>query len=214
MTPTRSLKTMRRFSTRRSSDHFPVISSHGTACGRSKVCDFSGGRCDYFFRPLTDRLIDRVELLGEEVIRARDDHALRVAHLLRELLQLLHVAMLVLRSMEKEDRLLAAAQMAEVVFVDRSADEKHRVDLRQLARDTRRDPGAEREAADNEFLARMFALHPLDCRADVVLLALALLMLARARTDSPEVEPQRGDICVFQTARGAKHDFVVQRSAA
>src|SRR5258708_19849340 len=67
------------------------------------------------------------------MVRAGDDHALGVAYLLGELLELPHVAVLVLRAMEEQDRFLAGLQVAEVVLFDRRADEKDGVDIGQLA---------------------------------------------------------------------------------
>src|ERR1700736_3402146 len=139
---TRSRKRMRTRSTRASSALFPDISSHGTAFGRSRDCGFSGVRYD-FFGPDANRLVHHVELLCEEVIRAGDDDALRVAHLRDELLELLDRSVFVFRAVQKKDRAVASAQVAEIVFVDRRADQKNAVDLWQLARHAGRDPGTE-----------------------------------------------------------------------
>ena len=47
-----------------------------------------------------------------------------------------------------------------------------------------------------------------------VLLALAFFVLAAAGPDASKVEAQGRDVRVFESARRAKHDFVVQRAAA
>src|SRR5687768_7568197 len=60
----------------------------------------------------------------------------------------------------------------------------------------------------------MLFLRPLDRSGNVVLLAFTRFELSAARTRATEVEAQRGDVRVFQTACGAEDDFVVQRAAA
>src|ERR1700741_4758111 len=90
-----------------------------------------------FFRPGADRFFHPVELLGEEMVGAGDGHALGVSNALDEVVDLGHVAVLILRPVNEEHRPLAVAQMAEVVLVHRRADEEERVDLRHLAGHTR-----------------------------------------------------------------------------
>src|SRR5262249_46713894 len=116
----------------------------------------------HFLGPGPHRLLHRVQLLGEEVIGAGDDHALRVAHFLDQLLQLAHVAVLVSGAVQKEHRLLAVTKVAEVVLVDRRADQEEGVDEGQLARHTAGDPGAERKAADEELASWMVLHTPVD----------------------------------------------------
>src|SRR6185436_17852044 len=122
----------------------PATSSRGTALGRFWDCAFCARSLrDDLFRPHLDRLFERLELLGEEVIGAGDDDALGVADAFDELLQLRDVAVLVLRAVDEEHRTLAVVKVAEVVFVDGGADEEHRVDVGPLAGDAARDPRAE-----------------------------------------------------------------------
>src|SRR5260221_6300599 len=166
------------------------------------------------FRPGPHRLVDGVELLGEEVVGAGDDDALGVPHLLGQLLQLANFAVLVLRAVQEEDRLLAALEIAEVVLVDGGADEEDGVDVRQLAGHARGHPGAEGEAAHEELLPGMHLHHPVDGGHDVRLLPFARVVLAGARADAAEVEAERGHVGVLQPARGAEDDLVVQAPSA
>src|SRR5207248_9682341 len=72
----------------------------------------------------------------------------------------------------------------------------------------------ERESADDQLLAGMFALGPFDRCEDVTLLAFAFVVFAGARTDAAKIESQRCHVRVLQSARGAEHDLVVQRATA
>ena len=129
-------------------------------------------------------------------------------------LELLHVAVLVLRAVQDQHRLLAGAEIAEVVFVDRRADQKERVDGGDLARGARGHPRAEREAADDHLLAGMLLHQPVDRGHDVALLAFAFLVMPGAGAGAAEVEAERGHVRGLESARGAEDDFVVQRAAA
>src|SRR5438270_86446 len=129
-------------SMRGSSVHFPDISSRGTARARSRDCAFSSARYD-FFGPRANGLVDRIELFREEVIRAGDDDTLGVAHLRDELLEFVDRSVLVFSAVQEKNRPLARAQVTEIVFVERRADQKNPFDFRKLARHPRGNPRAE-----------------------------------------------------------------------
>src|SRR5438270_2321003 len=182
---------------------------HGrSACRNCKSAfDDAGG-------PDAQRLFDGIELAREEVIGAGDDHRFGVADLLTELLQLLDVAMFVLRAVQDQHRLLARTEIAEIVLVDGRADQKERVDRGDLARGARGHPRAKREAAGDHFLAGMLFHQPVDRGHDVALLAFAFLVMAGAGAGAAEVEAERSYVRGLETARGTEHHLVVQRAAA
>src|SRR3954447_14493585 len=207
-----------KFADRGSSARFPAISSRGTERGRFSGSVFyaTGWRSpfDDAGGPDAQRLFDRIELPREEVIGAGDDHRLRIADLLAERFELLHVAMLVLRAVQDQHWLLARTEVAEVVFVNGCPDQEERINRRDLARGARRDPRAERKSADDHFLAGMLLHQPVDRGNDVALLAFAFLVMAGACARAAEVESERRDVRRLESARGAEDDFVVQRAAA
>src|SRR3954452_22421149 len=153
-----------KFAGRASSVRSPATSSRGTERGRFSGSVFyaTGWRSpfDDAGGPDAQRLFDRIELTREEVIGAGDDHRLRIADLLAECFELLHVAMLVLCAVQDQHRLLARTEIAEVVLVHWRADQKERVDRCDLARGARRDPRAERKSADDHFLPGMLLHQP------------------------------------------------------
>ena len=72
---------------------------------------------------------------------------------------------------------------------------------------------AEGETRQNERQPRVAVPHEADGRADVVLLASAVVVLAGALADASEVEAQHGAAGRARGARQPKHHFVVQRAA-
>ncbi len=96
------------------------------------------------------------------MIGARDDDALGVADALHDLLQLVHVAVLVLRPVKEQHGLLAVTQISEVVFVDGRADEEDRVDVLHFTRSAAGHPRPEREAPGEDAFAGMLLPGPVE----------------------------------------------------